>query len=33
MKQYTTKEQTQYLIELGVPTPANINDVDGYPLT
>jgi hypothetical protein len=33
MKQYTTKEQTQHLIDLGFPTPTNTIEVDGYPLT
>ena len=30
MRQYTNKEQTQHLIELGFPRPKYI-DIDGYP--
>ena len=30
MRQYTNKEQTQHLIELGFPRP-NYIDIDGYP--
>ena len=30
MKQYTTKEQTQYLIELGFPRPESISEINYY---
>jgi hypothetical protein len=30
MKQYTTKEQTQHLIELGLPKPQSITYGDNY---
>lgn len=30
MKQYTTKEQTQYLIELGFPEPKSVSEVNYF---